>query len=145
MSEGPPGDSSPAGAQRRAGIRVSLARLAAAGVSVLSTRAELFAVELTEERERLTRRLAFVVVGGLLIAFAVLFVGVFVIALLWESHRLWAIVGVAAAHLALGAYLLHRARSMGSDASSPFAATIEELKKDRASIERALADPDDAE
>jgi uncharacterized membrane protein YqjE len=128
-------------APRRAGLRIALARLAAAGVGLVSTRVALFSVELTEERERLARRLALIAVGGLLLAFAALFAGAFVIALFWDTHRLAAIAGVAVAHLAVGAFLLSKARAMGRDAPGAFHASLEELRKDRSALERALADP----
>jgi uncharacterized membrane protein YqjE len=122
------------------GLRQSLARVASALVGLVSTRTELASLEFTEERERLTRRLAMVAAGGLLLAFAALFAGAFVIVLFWDTHRLWAIALVALAHLAAGAILLAKARAIGHDSPSPFAATIDELRKDKEALERALAD-----
>jgi uncharacterized membrane protein YqjE len=122
------------------GLKQSLARIASALVGLVSTRAELASVEFTEERERLTRRLVLAAAGGLLLAFAALFAGAFVIVLFWDTHRLWAIALVALAHVAGGALLLAKARGIGRDSPSPFAATIDELRKDREALERALAD-----
>ena len=122
------------------GLRQSFARIASALVGLVSTRAELASLEFTEERERLTRRLALVAAGGLLLAFAALFAGAFAIVLFWDTHRLWAIALVALAHLAGGAVLLAKARAIGRDSPSPFAATIDELRKDKEALERALAD-----
>lgn len=119
-------------------IRVALARLAAAGVALLSTRAELLSLEVVEERERLTQRVVLVAAGGMLLAFALLFAGVFVIALFWETHRLAAVAGVALVHAALGGWLVARARGIGRDAPAPFAASLEQLRKDRATLEHAL-------
>ena len=107
-------------------------------VGLLATRAELASVELIEERERLTQRLALVAGGGLLLAFGALFAGAFVIVLFWDTHRLWAIAAVALVHLAAGLFLLSKAKAIGRDAPSPFAATIDELKKDKELLERAL-------
>lgn len=143
MGAGEPG-AEPVDAQpRNPGMRAALKRLAAAGIGLLSTRAELLTVELTEERERLTRRLALVAAGGLILAFGAMFAGAFVITLFWDTHRLWAIALVALAHLGAGAFLLMKARNVGRDGPPPFAASIEELKKDRALIEGALGDRDD--
>jgi uncharacterized membrane protein YqjE len=130
----------PAGRQ---GLRPAITRVARALVGILSTRAELASVEFTEERERLTNRLALVAGGGLLLAFGALFVGAFVIVLFWDTHRLWAIAAVALAHLAAGLILLAKAKAIGRDAPSPFAATIDELKKDKELLERALGDGED--
>jgi len=133
----------PEAAGGRQGLRPAMARAASAVVALLSTRVELASIEFTEERERLTTRLALVAGGALLLAFAALFIGAFVIVVFWDSHRLWAIAAVAAAHLVAALVLLSKAKAMGRDAPSPFAATIDELKKDRELLERALADRDD--
>ena len=62
--------------------------MAAAGVGLLSTRAELFSLELAEERGRLTKVVACVAAAGLLLAFAALFVGPWVVVCyFWDSHR----------------------------------------------------------
>jgi len=127
----------------RQGLRPAITRVARALVGMLSTRAELASVEFTEERERLTKRLALVAGGGLLLAFGALFVGAFVIVLFWDTHRLWAIAAVALAHLAAGLFLLSQAKAIGRDSPSPFAATIDELKKDKELLERALDDRGD--
>ena len=128
----------PQGTGGPVGLRGSLTRAASALVGLLSTRAELASVEFTEERERLTRRLALVAGGGLLLAFGALFAGAFVIVLFWDTHRLAAIAAVALAHVAAGLFLLSKAKAIGRDAPSPFAATIDELKKDKELLERAL-------
>lgn len=144
MAEGDSGPSRDDGsAPRRAGLRAAFARLASAGVGLVATRVELFSVELTEERERVARRLALIAAGGVLVAFGALYAGAFVIVLFWETHRLLAIAAVGLAHLALGAFLLAKARSMGRDAPGPFAASLEELRRDRALLERTLAGPAD--
>ena len=127
------GDGSP-------GLRASLARLATAGVGLLSTRAELLSVEFVEERERLTLRLALVAAAGLMLAFSLLFAGAFVIAVFWETHRLAAIAAVAVVHLGAGLFLLSRSRAIGRDGPRPFAASLEELKRDRAALENALGE-----
>lgn len=130
-------------APRRTGLRVSLTRIAAAAVGLASTRAELFSLELAEERERLALRLGLVAAGGLLLAFALLFAGAFVIVLFWDTHRLLAIAAVALVHLAAALLLLAKGRSLGRDSPMPFSASLEELKKDRALLERALGDRDE--
>jgi len=140
------GDTSAAPAEagpRNPGLRAALKRVAAAGVGLLSTRAELLTVELTEERERLTRRLALVAAGGLILAFGAMFAGAFVVVMFWDTHRLWAIALVALAHLGAGAWLLRMARDVGRDSPPPFAASIAELKKDRALIEGSLGSRDE--
>lgn len=124
---------------RAPGLRASLARVAAAGVGLLSTRAELFSLELAEERGRLTQVVGLVAAAGLLLAFAALFVGAWIVVYFWDSHRLWAIALVALAFLGLGLLLLSQARAAGRSAPAPFTASLDELRKDRALLERSLA------
>ena len=54
-------------------------------------RAELVGVEIAEERERLTAALRCWIGGAVIVAFAVLLAGLFVIAVFWDTHRLGAI------------------------------------------------------
>ena len=83
-------------------------------MGLLSTRAELFSLELAEERGRLTKVVGLVAAAGLLLAFAALFVGAWVVVYFWDSHRLWAIALVALAFLGLGLLLLSQARAAGA-------------------------------
>jgi uncharacterized membrane protein YqjE len=123
------------------GLKAALARLAESALGAFRTRAELATVELVEERERLVLRLSLLAGGLLLIAFAALFAGAFVIVLFWNTHRLRAIALVAVAYLAIGALLVAKAKSIGRAAPTPFAATLAELEKDRLRLARAVRDP----
>lgn len=131
----PSGGASPAGS-----LKATLARLAESLVGLLRTRAELAGVELAEERERLVSRMALLVAGIVVLAFAALFVGLFIIALFWESHRLRAIAFVALAYSLAGGLMIARSRALGRDAPSPFTATLAELEKDRVRLQRAAQD-----
>ncbi len=124
------------------GVKPALARLAESVVGLMRTRAELAGVELVEQRERLAMRLALLVAGIVIVAFAVLFAGAFVIVLFWDTHRLAAIAGVAIVHALAGGLMIARARAMGRGAPSPFAATLAELEKDRGRLMRAARGPD---
>ena len=120
-----------------AGLKATLARLAESIVGLLRTRGELTVVELVEERERLVLRLAMLVGGILVLAFAALFAGVFVIALFWDSHPLRAIVLVALAYAIAGGLMIAKSRSIGQRAPAPFSATLAEFEKDRVRLQRA--------
>lgn len=122
------------------GMKSALARLAASLVAMVRTRAELAGIEIAEERERLLVRLAFLFGGVLLVASAVLLVGVFVILLAPEAHRLLAIALVAVAYALLGGGLIVKAKAIGRDAPAPFAATLGELEKDRLRLQRSAQD-----
>jgi uncharacterized membrane protein YqjE len=123
------------------GLRASLGRLADGALALVRTRAELVSVELAEERDRLVRRLAFLLGGVLLLAFAALYAGAFVIVLFWDSHRLLAIAGVTLVLAVVAVLLLGQARSMGRDAPAPFAASLAELDKDYQWLQRAARPP----
>ena len=94
------------GAPPAGGLKAALARLAESVVGLLRTRAELAGVELVEERERLVLRLALLVAGIVVLAFAALFVGVFIIASFWDSHRLLGAIALVALVYALAGGLM---------------------------------------
>ena len=117
--------------QASPGLLHSLRKLAATVVSLLQTRLELIVTDLEEERER-----AFEIVFWALGALFFLGIGVLVLALLgvlvlWEQHRVGAIVGLGVALLAIGVGLGLRARSRIHGRPRLFAATMKELSKDR--------------
>ena len=74
-------------------LRSSLALLIDAG----ATRIELAATEFEEERLRLVGLLVSTIATLLLLGITVLLCATFLIVLLWDSHRLLAIGGVAVA------------------------------------------------
>jgi uncharacterized membrane protein YqjE len=124
------------------GLKAALARLAESGFAALRTRAELAGVELAQERDRLLSRAAHLAGGVVLLAFAALFVGAFVIVLFWDTYRLQAIAAVALLHAVGGLMLFARARSIARAGDAPFAATLAELDKDRARFTQVSADRD---
>ena len=128
------------GAPPAGGLKGALARLAETALGLLRTRAELAGVEFVEERERLVLRLALLVAGIVVLAFAALFIGVFIIAMFWESHPLGAIAFVALVYALAGALLIAKSRTLGREAPPPFSATLAEFEKDRVRIQRAAQD-----
>jgi uncharacterized membrane protein YqjE len=128
------------GAPPAGGLKGALARLAESAVGLLRTRAELAGVELVEERDRLVIRLALLVAGIVVLAFAALFVGVFIIALFWDSHPLAAIAFVALLYALAGALMIAKSRAIGREAPPPFSATLAEFEKDRVRLQRMAQD-----
>ena len=122
-------------------MRAALARLAESAIGFLRTRGELAGVEFAEERERLLLRLALLLGGIVILAFAVLFAGMFVIAVFWDTHRLGAIACVALFFALGGGLMVARAKAIGSEAPAPFAATLAELERDRSRFARAAHEP----
>lgn len=122
-------------------LRGALAKLADAMLGLLRTRLELVAVEYTEERDRITRQVALLLVGFGCLLFA-LFFGVFaIIAYYWDTYRITAILGVAGAFVVIGAGLLWRRAEVSRTSPVPFAASVAELEKDRAAIARTMKLP----
>ena len=125
---------------RQPGLKGALVRVGESAFSLLRTRAELAGIELVEERERLLLRGALLIGGAIVIAFAALFVGLFLIALFWETHLLEAIAAVTLLYVIGGALLIAKSRAIGRNAPAPFAATLAELEKDRLRLQRAAQD-----
>jgi uncharacterized membrane protein YqjE len=106
------------------------------GLATAQTRLELLAVEMQEEKLRLTGLLLNVVLCALLLGFGLVFLALFLTVLFWEGHRLLAL-GVATAVFIGGALLTasNAAREL-KRGSKLFAASLAELARDRAAIRR---------
>ena len=122
-------------------LRGSLAKLADAMLGLLRTRLELVAVEYTEERDRITRQVALLLVGLACLLFALFFGAFAIIAYYWDTYRITAILGVAGVFVVIGAGLLWRRAEVSSTSPVPFAASVAELEKDRAAIARTMKLP----
>ena len=116
----------------------SLHGIVDAGLQTAQTRLELLAVELQEEKLRLTGLALNTVVAGLLLGFGLVFLMVFLTLLFWEEHRLLAL-GISTA-VCIGGGLIaasNAARAFRSG-TKLFSASLAELARDRA----ALREPD---
>ena len=116
----------------------SLHGIVDAGLQTAQTRLELLAVELQEEKLRLTGLALNTVVAGLLLGFGLVFLMVFLTVLFWEEHRLLAL-GISTA-VCIGGGLIaasNAARAFRSG-TKLFSASLAELARDRA----ALREPD---
>lgn len=122
-------------------LRAVVARLVDALLGLARTRLELATVEYAEERARVGRQFALLVAGIGCLLFALLFVAAGFIAYFWDTHRFAAFIGVVVAFAGAGAVLLWRRAEVGHTASTPFAATLAELDKDRAALARTVPRP----
>ncbi len=116
----------------------SLHGIVDAGLQTAQTRLELLAVELQEEKLRLTGLALNTVLAGLLLGFGLVFLMVFLTVLFWEEHRLLAL-GISTA-VCIGGGLIaasNAARAFRSG-TKLFSASLAELTRDRA----ALREPD---
>ena len=103
-------------------------------MSMIGTRVELAALD-TEAHVQATLSAmlaAFVAVVLALIAFT--FIGVAVIVVFWDTHRLAAAIGVLAAYATIAIAIALVARSAWKSRPAAFAATLRELELDRAAF-----------
>jgi uncharacterized membrane protein YqjE len=105
-------------------------------MSMISTRVELAAID-TEAHVKATAAAlltTFVAVVLSLIAFA--FIGVVVIVVFWDTHRIAAAASVLAAYASIAGVVALMARSAWMHRPAAFEATLRELDLDRAAFRR---------
>ncbi len=125
--------SDPAG--RSAGLLASLRGLLLTGLSLAENRLALLSNELEEQKVRIVHGLVMAVAGLFVLGVGlVLFCG-FVLMLFWEGYRLPALAVLTVGFLGAGAWLLLRANRRLRTEGGPFAASVAELRADRAAAE----------
>ncbi len=114
----------------------SLHGIVDAGLQTAQTRLELLAVELQEEKLRLTGLALNTVLAGLLLGFGLVFLVIFLTVLFWEEHRLLAL-GLSTA-LCLGGGLLAASNAAHAFRSGTklFSASLAELARDRDALKK---------
>src|SRR6185503_14029230 len=94
-------------------------------------RLELAGLEL---EAHVLRSISALVMGGVAVVLALIafgFVGIAVIALFWDTHRVAAASGVTLAYLLFALAVAAHARARWAARPAPFAATLRELELDR--------------
>jgi uncharacterized membrane protein YqjE len=100
---------------------------------LLEKRLELATTELEEERHRLVNLLAWVAVFALLGLMALFTGTILIIVLTWGTGaRLWVIAGLTLVYAGGAAWGFASLKRRLAQSPPPFAATVEEFKKDRA-------------
>ena len=113
------------------GLMGSAKRLLSTLTSIASTRLELLANELQEERLYLTQMLFFTLVALFCFGMGLLLLTVFIVVLFWDDHRL-AVLGVLCAlFFVFGTLIAVLLRSKAQAKSKLFSASLAELAKDR--------------
>ncbi|MFM1887280.1 MAG: hypothetical protein RL026_2437 [Pseudomonadota bacterium] len=123
------------GRQGPPGLVESIRRLASTLLLLLQTRAELLATELDQELHRAGRLLLWSAVALLCAAFAVFWVAATVVILLWDSHRIAAASAVTGIFLVGALLAAWIARRLAHRREPLFAATREELRRDRETLD----------
>lgn len=117
------------------GVLVTLRGLLVTGIALARVRLELLSTEIQEEKARLLGILAFGGVAVLLLAAGAVFLAVFFVVLLWDSHRLL-VLGISTAFfLVAGAGASMMARRLVGKSSGLFEASLVELARDQARAE----------
>lgn len=122
-------------------VRSTLALL----LDIGATRLELAATELEEERLRLVGLLISALTTLLLIAMSVWLCTVFLIVLLWDSHRLLTVGGLALAFVVAASVSALRWRERAASRPPFMSVTVAELQRDVAALRPSAAAPSAAE
>lgn len=123
------------------GLMASFKRLLSTLISVASTRLELLANELQEERLRLTQMLLFALFALFCFGLGILLLTVFIVVLFWDDHRL-AVTGVLSViFFALGLLMVMLLRSKAQAKSRLFSASLAELARDREQLGASIHSP----
>lgn len=99
-------------------------------LALAQLRASLFAVEFAEEVEHIKHLFIAALAAAVFMALALLFAGLCVVILCWESYRVQAVFGVTLAYLVIGITLLLRAKTLAEFRGTAFAETRRELAGD---------------
>lgn len=113
------------------GLMASIGRLASTLVAIVTTRLELLANELQEERLRLMRMLVLGLSALFCAGMGVLLFSLFIVVLFWDTHRLAVLGGLCAGFFALAAAMALLLRGKAQSGSKLFSASLAELVKDR--------------
>jgi len=119
-----------AGAPRPSGLVDSLARLGRSGLALLRTRLEILGTEIEEERIRFARLALAVAAIAFCLQMAALLVVIFLVVLLWDTHRLASLGAFAAAFLVAGVIGMLVLKRRLARRPKLFASSLGELVKD---------------
>lgn len=111
-------------------IAETVGRLGATLLDMVHTRLELASVEMEEQSQRYLGYLLMSLLALFLFGIAIVLVAVFVIILFWDTHRLAAVLGMAALFSLSALGIGIKARAGFAAQPALLAATMGELRKD---------------
>nr|WP_306173641.1 phage holin family protein [Limnobacter humi] len=115
-------------------------RVAASLLGMGQTRLELMGVELAQARQATVSTVLWGVVVVMATAFASLFLGMAMVVLAWDSHRLAAILACMVAYVLLALWGYSRLKAALAAQPPLFEATIAEFGRDRQAILDSMSD-----
>jgi len=118
-------------AEASSSLMESIKRLLSTLASIVSTRLELLANELQEERLHLTQMLVLALFTLSCFGIGVLLLTAFIVVLFWDEHRLAALGTLSVVFFALGVLTAALLRSKMEVKSKLFSVSLAELAKDR--------------
>ena len=123
-------------------IADSIARLAGTLLGTLHTRLELISVEVEEEMARYSSYLLWTVVALFCAGVAILLAILLIVVMFWDSHREAALLSLIGAFAGIALFLGWRLRQAVRNKPRLFAYSLEELKRDTATL-RSAGVPED--
>jgi len=112
-------------------IRHSFGQVASDLTAILRTRAELFSLELAEQRARFFSLLGLCGIALLFLMLALVVVSILIVSFFWPGeYRYWAIGGLALLYAIIGLSLISRLVHRLKTEALPFEFTRQELSKD---------------
>ena len=121
-------------------LRQSVSDLGATALSVLRTRLELFSLEAAEQRVRMVRFMAMAFGALMCLSLAVFVFTLLVVLYFWPTeHRYLALGILALVYAVSGAGLFWAVRHALVSGPLPFSATLDELRRDAALLDRLRA------
>ncbi|MDY0058159.1 MAG: phage holin family protein [Methyloversatilis sp.] len=112
-------------------LGVSLKGFVSSLIEIVHVRLELFTVEARDEALRLTELLVYGALAVAFLVFGIAFLAVLLTVLLWDSHRLLVLTLFSTLFITLGVVAAVIARARMAEGTRLFAATLDELKRDR--------------
>lgn len=117
--------------EERPGLVDSLTATAATMVAIVHTRLDLLSTDLEEEREHFVSLTLFALGAFFCLGVGVVLMASLLVFAVWDSHRLLALGGLAAAFLTAGAFAILVALKKVKAKPRLFSASLAELRKDR--------------
>ncbi|MGA7594475.1 MAG: phage holin family protein [Gallionella sp.] len=114
-----------------AGLLDSVKRLASTLIEIGSTRLELLANELQEERLHLTQMFFLSLLALFSFGMALLLLTIFITVLFWDDHRIAVLGGLCILFFVSGILIAFRLRSKAQSRPKLFSASLAELARDR--------------
>lgn len=104
-------------------------RLGAAALDLLSDHAELFALELQEQKKHSSQQLVWLGITAVCSFMLFLLLNAVLIVLLWKHYGYMLLIAMSVFYALVGLFCVWRMKSLQRHAQAPFSASLEELKK----------------